>query len=165
MLTEAQQRYREYLKSPHWRQIRARILLRAEEHCEWCGRFCGPNPHQDEDYPPCQDDNCWYCRNYSDDAGWLPQGAPERQFLEIHHLTYARIGHEDEADLVALCWGCHESTWKHRDESREAWQRRQREIAARWDARHRAWKEATDAQLIEEFWWRALRGETDETEL
>jgi hypothetical protein len=27
--------------------------------------------------------------------------------LEIHHLTYERIGRELESDLIALCPGCH----------------------------------------------------------
>lgn len=29
--------------------------------------------------------------------------------LEIHHITYARLGHEDYSDLVALCRTCHQS--------------------------------------------------------
>ena len=28
--------------------------------------------------------------------------------LEVHHLTYDRLGHEDPSDLVALCHECHE---------------------------------------------------------
>lgn len=27
--------------------------------------------------------------------------------LEVHHLTYDRIGHEEDEDLVALCKSCH----------------------------------------------------------
>ena len=28
--------------------------------------------------------------------------------LDVHHLTYARRGHEDMADLQALCRSCHQ---------------------------------------------------------
>lgn len=27
--------------------------------------------------------------------------------LEVHHRTYARLGHEHPSDLVVLCWRCH----------------------------------------------------------
>lgn len=27
--------------------------------------------------------------------------------LEVHHLTYDRLGHEHDQDLKALCAGCH----------------------------------------------------------
>jgi 5-methylcytosine-specific restriction endonuclease McrA len=30
-----------------------------------------------------------------------------RDELEVHHRTYARIGHEDIDDLVTLCHRCH----------------------------------------------------------
>lgn len=28
--------------------------------------------------------------------------------LDVHHRTYARLGHEDDADLTVLCRTCHE---------------------------------------------------------
>lgn len=31
----------------------------------------------------------------------------ERGVLHVHHLTYARFGHEDLEDLQVLCEGCH----------------------------------------------------------
>ena len=45
-----------------------------------------------------------YCESCGDKlgAGWAP-----------HHLTYERIFHEDLADLIALCRGCHQA--KHPD--------------------------------------------------
>jgi hypothetical protein len=30
-----------------------------------------------------------------------------RRPLTIHHLTYARLGHEHRADVRVLCWPCH----------------------------------------------------------
>lgn len=29
--------------------------------------------------------------------------------LTIHHLTYARLGHERRGDVCVLCWPCHRS--------------------------------------------------------
>lgn len=31
----------------------------------------------------------------------------EDRRLDVHHMTYARLGHEAEADLVVLCSVCH----------------------------------------------------------
>lgn len=33
--------------------------------------------------------------------------------VNIHHLTYARLGREDLADLAILCAGCHQETHGH----------------------------------------------------
>lgn len=30
------------------------------------------------------------------------------QLRQVHHLTYARIGHEELSDLMGLCEACHE---------------------------------------------------------
>ena len=27
--------------------------------------------------------------------------------LNLHHLDYSRLGHEDPSDVVVLCWSCH----------------------------------------------------------
>jgi 5-methylcytosine-specific restriction endonuclease McrA len=27
--------------------------------------------------------------------------------LEVHHVTYANLGHELDSDLTVLCWWCH----------------------------------------------------------
>lgn len=114
-LTPAQQRYREYLESPHWRQVRSRILARAQEHCEQCGYFCGEVEDvlepavfdervevlRENGIGPCE--VCgYYCRYRSteDNSG--------RVWLEVHHLTYERVGRERDDDLVALCCYCHD---------------------------------------------------------
>ena len=62
-------KYRRYLRSPHWIEMRKKILKRAGYKCEKCHRH-----------------------------------AP----LDVHHLTYARRGHEDMGDLQALCRPCHQ---------------------------------------------------------
>ena len=40
-------------------------------------------------------------------------GCGARGALQVHHLTYQRLGHEDLADLVTLCAGCHEQWHRH----------------------------------------------------
>ena len=110
-MTPAQKRYRDYLGSPHWIATRTRILVRADGHCEWCHRFCGPNPHPELD-GPCVvhgDDpahRCEFCREYFDYDGY--RNDAEQQSLEVHHRTYQRLGRELDSDLVALCWSCHD---------------------------------------------------------
>lgn len=32
---------------------------------------------------------------------------------EVHHLTYERLGHERDEDLMALCAGCHATVHEH----------------------------------------------------
>lgn len=70
-------------------------------------------------------------------AGYRCQGcgvtsADER--LEVHHLTYERFGHENDADLVVLCRDCHRKADKERaKQSREnGWQ-------ALWRKRLNGW--------------------------
>ncbi len=105
------EQYRAYLRSPHWRRLRARIVQRAAEHCEWCGRFCGRAPHPPDDW--CGREDCTWCQFYFDSEGNSTER--ERQTLEVHHRTYERVGRELETDLVALCWSCHdEVTDRHR---------------------------------------------------
>lgn len=84
--------------------MRRRILLRAQDHCEWCDRFCG-RPWHDPDVW-CGREDCAWCRFYFDTDG--NDADRERQTLEIHHKTYERLGHELDEDLVALCWTCHD---------------------------------------------------------
>lgn len=111
ILTPTQEEYQVYLQSPHWRMTRARILARAQDHCERCGRFGGLNPHGDhreDDIAACDDPDCVFCVFYFEDG---TRNDCELQQLEVHHLTYERRGHELDSDLLALCWGCHEDTW------------------------------------------------------
>ena len=64
-----QQEYRQYLKTPHWKETRAEALRLGHYRC----KDCGATTH-----------------------------------LQVHHLTYARRGHERQSDLVVLCNKCHE---------------------------------------------------------
>jgi 5-methylcytosine-specific restriction endonuclease McrA len=43
-------------------------------------------------------------------AGGRCQQCRSRRQLTIHHLTYARLGHERRADIAVLCWPCHQQT-------------------------------------------------------
>jgi len=61
--------YRAYLRSPHWRQLRAERLKAAGYRCYECGA-----------------------------SGVV---------LQLHHLTYARLGSERPGDLRVLCKVCH----------------------------------------------------------
>jgi hypothetical protein len=41
-------------------------------------------------------------------AGGICEGCGARQAVDIHHLTYRRMGDECLFDLVAVCRECHE---------------------------------------------------------
>jgi 5-methylcytosine-specific restriction endonuclease McrA len=41
------------------------------------------------------------------EAGYKCQKCGAKESLDIHHLTYARLGHERMSDLQALCRSCH----------------------------------------------------------
>ena len=62
--------YSEYLASPEWAKLRARILARDAYRCRQC----------------------------------LLRGA-----TDVHHLTYKRMGHELDEDLISVCGVCHQS--------------------------------------------------------
>lgn len=53
-------------------------------------------------------------RKVFDRSGGICEGCHERRAVQVHHLTYARLGHEMLFDLVAVCIQCHESI--HKDE-------------------------------------------------
>jgi hypothetical protein len=40
-------------------------------------------------------------------AACLCEWCHEKRPLQVHHLTYANIGHEFDEDLIALCQKCH----------------------------------------------------------
>jgi len=72
--------YDDYLRSQHWQRTRIRRLLRAEINEEF---------------------NLIRCERK--DCGLLvPLGA-----IDIHHLTYARVGKEQLDDLACFCRSCH----------------------------------------------------------
>lgn len=41
------------------------------------------------------------------DAGYRCSRCPSKRDLEVHHLTYERLGGERDSDLAVLCAGCH----------------------------------------------------------
>lgn len=69
--------YDAYLATPHWAYIRDAKLGYSNYTCLVCGY-----------------------RRF-----WYKWGMPKR--LEVHHLTYERLGRERLADLEVLCEDCH----------------------------------------------------------
>lgn len=55
----------------------------------------------------------WQARVQSwrrDHARWLCYVCGRRDGLDLHHADYARLGREDDGDLVPLCDACHDET-------------------------------------------------------
>jgi hypothetical protein len=67
--------YQAYLRSPAWRSLRAKVIVRARGICERCYRW---------------------------------------PVVNIHHLTYRRLGSERPEDLLGVCTKCHDEI--HRGE-------------------------------------------------
>ena len=70
--------YQKYLQSAHWQQRRKQFITDIGHACEKC-----------------------------DIPRWLAQIAYQ-QDLNVHHLNYQNLGHEEDCDLEALCRRCHE---------------------------------------------------------
>lgn len=70
--------YTEYLDSQDWKIRRHRLLKEAGRQCERCGHDGLPGMRH-LDY----------------------------RSLEVHHLTYERLGDERDEDLEVLCRECH----------------------------------------------------------
>ena len=47
-------------------------------------------------------------------VGHRCENCDERSSLQVHHLTYARLGREIDEDLVVLCRMCHANEHKDR---------------------------------------------------
>lgn len=71
--------YQKYLRSIHWVQFRKFVLRQRGGACEECGIS-----------------NVWACMSY---------GQP----LNVHHLSYSRLGQEQPQDVRVLCRRCHET--------------------------------------------------------
>lgn len=72
--------YDDYLKSEHWRETRIRRLMLARIERDW--ELFG-----------CEHEGCGL---------FVPP-----QAIDIHHLTYERLGNERMEDLKILCRSCH----------------------------------------------------------
>lgn len=79
--------YRRYLQSPAWHALTVRVRARAGKRCE--GLVSEP--------PQTKDDLI--------DGRWRRCDQPLK--LQVHHVTYARVGAEDLEDLILLCVRCH----------------------------------------------------------
>lgn len=90
-----------------WPAIRAAILERAGNRCEWCGVANGAVGARDKD-------GAWHDEHYihnlkSDEGEFLfPDGCPLsiRIVLTVAHLDHDTT-HNDPANLAALCQKCH----------------------------------------------------------
>lgn len=76
--------YEDYLRSDHWQRIRHMALERA------VGR--------------CQNSGCHYRLLSREELAECP---PRGYGLDVHHLTYDRLGHERLDDVLVLCRRCH----------------------------------------------------------
>jgi hypothetical protein len=70
--------YQKYLQSAHWQQRRKKAIEDNGHMCEKC-----------------------------DMPRWLAQIAYQ-QDLNVHHLNYTNLGHEEDCDLEVLCRRCHD---------------------------------------------------------
>ncbi len=78
----------QYLASENWKVRRARSLYLAQHRCQ---------------NPACARG---YLRSLTDEE--LREAIPRTVYrLEVHHLTYERLGHEADDDLIVLCPACH----------------------------------------------------------
>lgn len=89
--------YVEYLDSPHWKKTRQQKLEAADHRCERCGAY----PKRTE-------------------RGTLGG-------LDVHHLTYERVGHELPEDLEVLCFQCHAVEHGQPADARSVARRRERD--------------------------------------
>lgn len=80
-------RYPEYLQSPWWKKRRERSLYLAQNRCQ---------------SPVCA---MAFVRSMTDDE--IRELGRQRYRLEVHHLTYERLGQELDDDLIVLCDRCH----------------------------------------------------------
>src|SRR5215475_10158177 len=84
--------YREYLASAEWKLRRDDALHRAYYRCQ------SPTCPEPQLRSLSDEDLRFVCEEY------LP---PHHYRLEVHHLTYERLGNEHPDDLIVLCPQCH----------------------------------------------------------
>jgi 5-methylcytosine-specific restriction endonuclease McrA len=95
-----------HLYPANWPQIRARILARAGDRCEFCGKF----NHQTISQTKA---GIWYDKSigWRDDNGHLVRYNGEYTYSVTVVLTVAHLDHNpsncDPANLRALCQRCH----------------------------------------------------------
>jgi len=81
--------YQAYLRSPQWQGTRKRALWRAQNRCQ---------------SPICRYD---YVRAFTD--GDISEHLWKGEYrLDVHHLSYERLGNELPDDLMVLCRDCHD---------------------------------------------------------
>ena len=95
--------YNEY--PPNWLEIRARILLREDNKCKFCGA-----PNHTMIYRPKKGLNKWELmpEGHEADAMALDGFKFTKVVLTIAHLDHDKLNHEvSDERLAALCQRCH----------------------------------------------------------
>lgn len=78
-------KYHLYLNSEKWKAIRAAVLARDGGKCR----------------------SCYHREGEPTGVVGLRRSRKQPTVLEVHHLTYQRVGHELLHDLILLCQVCH----------------------------------------------------------
>lgn len=95
--------YKKYPKN--WKEIRERILLRANNECEFCGV---ENKRVIHRYGKGQDDWEYWPEGMESEVWSLENLKPTLIVLTIAHLDHDSTNHEVTDDrLAALCQKCH----------------------------------------------------------
>ena len=87
--------YKEYLQTNHWKQTKLQYLKSHNSNKELNQRA----KKIAKCFNSVSSGNCLLCNKETDQ-------------LEIHHLTYERLGEEKRGDLVAICRDCHDMQHK-----------------------------------------------------
>lgn len=90
--------YRRY--QADWKAIRARILERAKNKCEWCGVHNHAIGCRDEDGEFYDDEDWRMQRAFRNGANVI------KIVLTVAHLDHD-LSHNDDDNLRALCQRCH----------------------------------------------------------
>ena len=92
MSKSSKSNYQDYLKTQHWERMRSRVIQR--------------------DLGMCQ-------ATIIDKTTGKERLCLSRDKREVHHLTYARRGHEDLGDLITLCHLCHKAAHRKQPTSQQ----------------------------------------------
>ena len=87
------------------------FLLNKKKKKEVKNDIVEPNKSKKEQYKEyLQSDHWKETRERAlERAGYKCQVCGYYKNLQVHHNTYKNIGHEDDTDLVVLCWKCHKT--------------------------------------------------------
>jgi len=98
-----------YLTSP-WKDCDYRLEREADRILDRAFGKKLKKPARRPDYYTYIISRAWRARRrqHLNNVGWKCEVCGARKFLEVHHLTYDRLGREKRKDLQVLCKPCHE---------------------------------------------------------